>query len=78
MAATTTGVIAAISAASAAAGAYTSYKAGKDQKKEAKDAQKKALMTERREQQKAFSAQQSKAASGYGSTLGAGSSSLGG
>lgn len=75
MAVTTSAVIGAVSAA---AGAVTSYQAGKKQKEDSKDAQGRAKAAEKREQLKAFGASQAKAASGYGSTLGAGSSSLGG
>lgn len=67
-----------VSTAASAAGVIQGEMARRDQKKEAKDAQKSAVMKEKQEQQKAFGAQQAKAASGYGSTLGAGSSSLGG
>lgn len=81
MAVTTAGVIAALEIAGAAGGVYAAaegVKASKAQKSEAKKSSARAMMAQQEEQKKALARQNAQQQGGYGSTLGAGSSSLGG
>ena len=62
----------------AAYGAAESHQAQKEQKSSAKKADRNALLAKQEEQKKQLARQQGQQAGGYGSTLGAGASSLGG
>ena len=73
----TWGAVAA-SVISVTAGAIQSHKAQKEQKKEVKKSEANALLAQQEEKKKQMARQAGQQAGGYGSTLGAGSSSLGG
>jgi hypothetical protein len=59
-------------------GVVQSERAKKEQKEDVKDANQKALLSEREEKKKQLLRERGQNTGGYGSTLGAGASSLGG
>lgn len=81
MAVTTAGVIAALEIAGAAGGVYSAVEganAARAQKSEAKKSASRSLLAQQEEQKKALARQNAQQQGGYGSTLGSGSSALGG